>query len=170
MEGQTQTYKLCDLTTAAEEDVVQVLVQWLYTQKLELEALTLADEDISKNFNRNVTLATKLWVLADKLVIRNLQNQAMDYIWTAQETTKYVGTSVLNFVHQHALIGNPLRRIFVMFCAQNVPSTWYMAHATQFPHYMLLELVEHLAKHGKAKVSRTPAGSMESFHVEVRST
>lgn len=80
LEGQTQEYRLEDTT----EEVLRILVQWLYTQELDSPPIWKEDKELSESEKADgkqyhVSLV-RLWILADSLLMSRLQNIVMrDY-------------------------------------------------------------------------------------------
>jgi hypothetical protein len=66
IEGQTQTYRFGDTT----EEVIQLLVQWLYRQSLDILQL---EPSATYDYAEYESLFD-LWILADRLFIPQLQN------------------------------------------------------------------------------------------------
>jgi hypothetical protein len=136
-EGQTQTYELEDTT----EGAVQLLVAWSYTQKLNLNEL-----EEETNWLANDLCLANLWVLADKLLIRPLQNAAMNELGALCARHKMLPTPALNYVFNNTQEGSPLRRFFVYKCAQALKPSCYTRFPEHFPKEMLLELAVYLTK------------------------
>ena len=76
-EGRTQKYKLED----TNPDKFRVFVQWLYNQTLTYiyceEDVKIYSEDHSTGCEKETISRIELWVLAEKLLIPQLQNKAM---------------------------------------------------------------------------------------------
>jgi len=165
MEGQTQTYKLED----AKGEVVELLVQWLYTQTfdIELDLEPKADhEAIKKEFLPALNTAIELWVLADKLILRKLQNQITSWIILTRKANRLIPTTCLHEVYRSTGPGSPLRHLFVSHCARKLKTDFFLnlfVHK-QIPHEMLVDLVAYFSANFVAK---TEAEDDKSFHVEV---
>lgn len=101
-EGQTQTYELEDTT----EGAVQLLVEGIYTQKLDLNVkLDLNDLEISRIEVRIMCLVN-LWVLADKLLIRPLQNSAMVELQALCASHRWTPAIPVNCVYDNTQEGS----------------------------------------------------------------
>lgn len=99
IEGPTQTYKFQDTSDGA----VRLLLQWLYTQKLDILQLgdgttTLADVQPELKTKEDMSLA-ELWVLAEKLLIPRLQNMVVEEIHNLSKHWKHVTTLCLDCVY-----------------------------------------------------------------------
>ncbi|KAH8767174.1 hypothetical protein F5882DRAFT_413414 [Hyaloscypha sp. PMI_1271] len=97
-----------------EEDnyeAVRLLIHWFYTQVLDTqqpdERLTGKPKD-----NEDLTLI-QLWILADKLLIPELQNLVIDRIDDIREVTEVIPTDCLHSVYSNTSAGSPLSRWFV---------------------------------------------------------
>jgi len=130
-EGQTQTYQLEDTSVEA----VQLLVQWLYQQKLDL---AWVPDKITWQ-ERCLTLV-ELWVLADKLLIPRLQNEALREIHKMAESEKKTPTRFSKYVYKNTAPGSQLRRYFVDRCAWTLNCKWIATHPRQFPNEFWVEL------------------------------
>lgn len=111
IEGQTQSYRM-------EEDnheAVHLLIHWFYTQVLDTqqpkERLTGKPKD-----NEDLALI-QLWILADKLLIPELQNLVTGRIDSIRRITQAIPTGCLQSVYKDTSAGSPLRRWFVHQCA-----------------------------------------------------
>jgi hypothetical protein len=82
----------------------------------------------------------KLWILADKLLIPELQNLVIDRIDDIREVTEAIPTDCLHSVYSNTSAGSPLRRWFVHQCATQLEPDWFIEHPEDFPHEMLIDL------------------------------
>jgi hypothetical protein len=148
---------------------MQLLVQWLYTQKVEFDLLppvAVSDttyEDYKRKFTLNLRLAVRLWVLADMLIIPQLQNDMSDYIYTAHGQG-LIATHCLTIVYENTLAGSRLRRLFVMICARYLGDENYRNFPESYPAEMFPELVQQYAKYRHVVITQTTE-SKETFHV-----
>ena len=138
-EGQAQTYHLEDTSKGA----VQLLVQWIYMQKLDLNQFPQ-----ETRLGLKVHYVAQLWVLADKLLIPRLQNAAAQEIATQRFNSGKIPTWSLNYVYENTGRGSPLRRLFIRLCApalcdRQLPD-FYTRHPDKFTKEMLLELADFL--------------------------
>lgn len=139
-EGQTQTYRLED----ANDGSVQLLVQWLYAKRLDLSLLPLHTTK-----HQRLEFLVQLWVLSDKLLISQLQTEAIRELFAESERQKSVPTATLNCVYNNTRLGSPLRRLFLQRYARETGpqmSEWYLAPPEQFPKEMMLELATYYSK------------------------
>jgi len=160
IEGQTQTYKLDDV----EPKVVQVLLHWLYTQKLDIE---VAREQDSQNFlhlEEPFILAVSLWALADKLLLPGLQNEVVDWIDRVCREEEYAPTHCLKHVYNCTGAGSLLRKLFISQTAHYMPSNWYTTQAKDFPQEFLIDLAEYFSTEFAAKHT---IEAMKTFYNQV---
>lgn len=138
-EGQAQTYHLEDTSKGA----IQLLVQWIYMQKLDLNHFPQETK-----LGQKVHCVAEVWVLADKLLIPRLQNAAALEIATQTFKSGKIPTWSLNYVYKNTGQGSPLRSLFIRLCApalcdRQLPG-FYTRNADKFPKEMLLELADFL--------------------------
>lgn len=95
IEAQTSTYRL----TNTNDDTVHMLVYWIYTQKLypEEEMPANAKHETSQGFQ--VVNLTKLWILADQLLIPRLQNQVARTLEAGFARTRIVSLTSLRLAY-----------------------------------------------------------------------
>ncbi|TVY15073.1 hypothetical protein LARI1_G006125, partial [Lachnellula arida] len=149
IEGQTQTYALEDVT----EPVARLLVNWLYTQQLDLCRYEAGHaekkvEDLS---------LCQLWVLAgksnlaltmrnlgtrNKLLLPGLQNLIVHTIQEINRATNVTCTGSVKYVYQNTCEESPLRKLFVHQCACYGGNTWFRKYPERFPKDFLLDLAE----------------------------
>jgi hypothetical protein len=144
IEGQTQTYRLEEFS----EGVVRLLVQWLYTQNLDIGQLHLQHEnkEITEQSapeaeDENLLLA-QLWVLADQLFIPKLQNLVINIFHEfMNDQQKKMPVNCYSYVYNNTSKESKLRLYLLHCCACYLSSGWYTKHADCFPKEMLLDLV-----------------------------
>jgi hypothetical protein len=111
----------------------------------------------------------QLWVLADKLLIPELQNLVIDKIDEIREVTETVPTSVLNYVYEKTSAGSPLRHWFFHQCTTQLEPEWFTEHPEHFPQEMLIELAAFWSRNmsEKTKVKLMDEVNITDFEVEV---
>ncbi|KAF8865994.1 hypothetical protein BDZ45DRAFT_735942 [Acephala macrosclerotiorum] len=135
VEGQTQTYTLDDVSPRA----FRILVRWLYTQALDVSIEQYeeaedddddgpADIDTASEHEEEVTDDERLeintlkmgldlihlWVMADRLLIRPLQNSAIDILeklWSDPPVAEW--SVVLSYIYENTTPSSPLRHLLV---------------------------------------------------------
>ncbi|TVY88126.1 hypothetical protein LAWI1_G006725 [Lachnellula willkommii] len=125
IEGQTQNYVLEDVT----EPVARLLVNWLYTQQLDIWRYKSghaekAAEDLS----------------IYKLLLPGLQNLIVHTIQEINRATKYTSIGCINYVYENTCEESPLRKLFVHQCACYVGWIWFRETPQHFPKEFLLDL------------------------------
>ncbi|TVY49272.1 hypothetical protein LCER1_G008549, partial [Lachnellula cervina] len=136
VEGQTQTYKLDDVS----EGVFKLLVQWLYSQKL-----TVQDLDQKKDFtaiywqDRNLAA---LYVLADRLAMPSLQNLVLEKIEHLSDKSSTIPTHSFYYVYNNTSKDSPLRKFFVAMSGKYANEAFYdpVDDVQYYPHQFLLDL------------------------------
>lgn len=149
IEGQTQTYRLEDTTTRA----FKLLVQWLYSQKVQIRQL---DNDCvydSMIFTPETLALVELWVLADRISIAKLQNHALGLIYQLPRRHNRISTYPLGYIYTHTSSGSLLRKYIVSIFAVGFPSTWFTACSNEFPKEMLVDMVIYHAEQRRGLVS-----------------
>jgi len=141
LEGQTQTYRLDDITPT----VFLLFVQWLYSQEFKIISLGNPGnhwDDAPPAFETQHSEFVQLWILADRFLIPRLQNQVMREIERAfklQVTTAWI---------PHAYAGtspdSPLRYLAVDISLYEISSSWVKKHPEHFPVEILLDLAERV--------------------------
>jgi hypothetical protein len=107
----------------------------------------------------------KLWILADKLLIPQLQNMALDVLDKGGLKTGIMARECLAYVCASTSRESGLRRWFIHRCAFQLDSTEFLKHPKRFPPEMLLEIVTTLSEWSKGK-SR-PKMKLQEYKVEV---
>ncbi|TVY73304.1 hypothetical protein LSUE1_G005518 [Lachnellula suecica] len=141
LEGQTKVYTLDEPI----EDTGRLFTHWIYTQQLSIIGF---EHWNSKNTDMALV---QLWVLADKLLIPQLQNQAIRELHRAQMGPLDVGDpripfSTINYLYENTPRGSPLRKYIINMCALYVDEQYYLTNSSEFPKEMLLELVVAFAE------------------------
>ncbi|KAE8446886.1 hypothetical protein EG329_011517 [Mollisiaceae sp. DMI_Dod_QoI] len=165
VEAQTQTYIISDY----EEDVVRDLVEWFYSQQVSGLCSILPFKIERFEHSAKITLnLTKLWILADNLLIPGLQNYTIRQLKGVCNYYNYGPLQCFTFVYEHTGSSSPLRRWFLQRCARDMPSNSYSKFADGFPKEMLLELVEFFSKDGATgRYGIPPDEDMSAFEVSV---
>lgn len=168
VEGQTQTYTLDDIGPRA----FRLLVQWLYTQKLgvsiemyeeagddedPVELSETADlEELDENLEPSNPYATlkmscdlvQLWMVADRLLIRPLQNAAigiLERLWIQKGHRVKDFAILFSYIYEHTTATSPLRHLLVDLIVYK----WRMNEVIEeypdlLPKDLLLEVVSIL--------------------------
>lgn len=123
-EGETQTYKLADVTVP----VFWLFVKWLYTQNLE-ELKTPKDHD---------NALIRLWILAEKFFIPRLQKNVIDALEQFRKPTKTLTSNEFVYVYENTSVDSPLRKLLVHQCVWNLAHTAFKNSSSQFPQEMLI--------------------------------
>lgn len=168
VEGQTQTYRLEDISTNA----FRLFVQWLYSQKMDLH---VGIDSVPDNSVQPVAGAGKngsngpgsgsdgndgnkedkeearraqdldlaqLWVVGDRLFIPSLQNAvilAWYKLWHSNDG-RSCSTSWINYAYEHTCVGSHLRNLAVDELAYPVNPDEIKKHAEELPREMLIDL------------------------------
>lgn len=152
LEGQTQTYQLQD----THPETFRLFVQWLYKQTFKHLAIDNPTSNIhdipdgldderdfdngeppSAEIDSLYLKLAELYILAERLIIRRLQNYIMksllamsDESWsTAWMATAYEGTTAQS----------PLRQFALDMLLYHVPQEWKRSHANDLPRDLLVD-------------------------------
>jgi hypothetical protein len=129
-ESRTQTMVLEDI----EEQVFALFVNWIYTQEV-------VHED---GQSPGAKLLIKLWVLAQKLLVPELQNQMIEAIEKRRKADNIIHTGMLEYVYKQTIIGSPLRRLLVDQYAYGTKGGHLLSKSGQFSKECLIDIVEVL--------------------------
>ena len=121
-------------------NTVQLLLQWIYTQKVDIRKISEQPEGEVKSQS-----LVFLWVLAEKLQIPRLQNAVIRELQALRDRGEPVPTLSLKYVYENFPPANPLPRLLLHQCAGGL-SEWYTHSPEQFPKDMLLELTVYLSE------------------------
>ena len=126
VEGQTQEYRVDE----EDEEVVRLLVHWLYTQQLDVHRATEEAQIDKPEVARKEDLClVKLWVLADKILIPQLQNMTLDVLDERRVKSKAVMDSkCLAYICANTSKDSGLRRWVVHRCAFRLESSSFLKH------------------------------------------
>lgn len=162
VESQTQEYRVDE----DGEEGIRPLVHWVYTQKLDLLQFqeTFNDFDGDAATKEDMCLVN-LWVLADKLLIPQLQNMTLGALVKICGKAQGLATHCLEYVCANTSKDSGLRRWFVHRCAFRIESNSFLEHPEEYPHQLLLEIVATLSEWSKGKTR--PKIQTEDYKVEV---
>jgi hypothetical protein len=136
VEGRLRKYRL----RGTSSNTAQLLVQWIYTQKVDVRRITEQPAGEVKSQS-----LVSLWVLAEKLQIPRLQNAVIRELQALRDRGEPVPTLSLKYMYENFPRANPLRRLLLRQCAGGL-STWYTDCPEQFSKEMLLELTVYLSQ------------------------
>ncbi|RDL36902.1 uncharacterized protein BP5553_06254 [Venustampulla echinocandica] len=157
IEGETQEYRLTNTTVGT----VELLFQWLYSQDLNLTQLEEQKAEIPESGS-----LVLLWLLADKLLIRRLQNLVIRQI---DETIQQFGLLPLHVLHtvwQNTAEGCALRRYLIDAINCRMAHVDFKASAESFPKDMLVELVVAFKKRlPNGATSNWTGNNLSSYYV-----
>ncbi|KAN0122683.1 hypothetical protein V8E51_001009 [Hyaloscypha variabilis] len=130
VEGQTQEYRVDE----EDEEVIRPLVHWLYTQQLMFtEPQKRPRLTWMKSRERELCLV-KLWVLADKILIPQLQNMTLDVLDERRVKSKAVMDSkCLAYICANTSKDSGLRRWVVHRYAFRLESSSFLKHPERYP-------------------------------------
>ncbi|TVY24083.1 hypothetical protein LHYA1_G006973 [Lachnellula hyalina] len=129
IEGQTQTYVLEEAT----EPVARLLVDWLYTQQLDI---CRYEKTHPKKAEEGLSLC-RLWLL-----LPGLQNLIVRTIEEIHQETEDASTSCIRYVYENTCEGSPLRKFLLHQCACYVCHTVFRRKQHQFPKEFFVDLAE----------------------------
>jgi hypothetical protein len=164
IERQTQEYRLD--VAGIDDDVVHLLVSWIYTRDIDL-----AYVEVEGSFQEDRTFAVhsvclvKLWVLADKLLMPRFQNFIMARIDQLCSEEEAIAISMLRYVYNYTAIGSPLRKNITRRCAAATLSSRFCKEYEHFPPGFLIDLTLLLKSKMPEDIRATLIPSMSIFDV-----
>ncbi|CZR51147.1 uncharacterized protein PAC_01022 [Phialocephala subalpina] len=126
IEGQKQEYRFDE---DFDEDVIRILSQWFYTQKIDLG--NIREPDLGppiSTIDLRIDCLIKLWVLADRLLIPKLQNVAIESLKVISNEASVLPADL------NTAKGSPLRIWFIYQFAFEYDVGNYLEQAQRFPH------------------------------------
>ncbi|KAF8851470.1 hypothetical protein BDZ45DRAFT_730888 [Acephala macrosclerotiorum] len=140
VEGQIQTYRLLD----ASPGTVDLLIQWLYFQKLKLEQLQPSTKpSVPNKIEEDLNLAG-LWVLADKFRIPSLQNLVVTSMVRIGTRYRKAPSETFSYIYKNTAAGSALRDLAVHQCARMTPRALIRRTPDLFPKQMRADLAYYL--------------------------
>jgi hypothetical protein len=139
VEGETQTYTLQDTT----KEAVRALLHWFYTLKLD----NIYEEEITRDppkakVKSETTVLVELWVLADRLLVRRLQNEIIERLEELRKLRNEVPTSTFDLVYKKTSEGSPLRKLMLHYSASYLINGCFQKRPDYISKSMLIDLVE----------------------------
>ncbi len=142
-QGQTKDYRVDE----EDEQVIRLLAHWLYTQQLDVHRATEEAQIDNPEVARKEDLClVKLWVLADKILIPQLQNMTLDVLDERVKSKFAIDSKFLAYICVNTSKDSGLRRWFVHRCAFRLESSEFLKHPERYPKDMLLEVVTILSE------------------------
>jgi hypothetical protein len=124
VEGQSQTYILLHAT----KGTAQFLLQWLYTQRLDILQLRTKKYDIEESDS-----LVRLWILGDYLLIPQLQNCVIDSLLAVIHQFKFTPIHSLRYIYEHTSTDSKLRLLFLHRCCFLMVSSEFKVFSQEFP-------------------------------------
>lgn len=122
------------------EGAFKLLVQWLYSEELQLCGLrdNLVDHDEDDSYRTESQDLVKLWCLADKLCIPHLQNLLIEKIYEISEKWQELLTTAIDCLCGMTEKDSALRKFFVEMFALDVDANAFLK--TRFPAEFLSQV------------------------------
>lgn len=139
--SKTQTYDLGEV----EENTVALLVAWIYSQKIVTPEAAVNETFKAFQFN-----LVRLWVLADQLMIPQLQDVSIALLEESRASVERIPTTMLQYAYQNTTPQCKLREWFLYACARYFPSQKYSRTPENFPTEFLLALAAYFKKESDA--------------------
>jgi hypothetical protein len=135
-----------------------IFANWLYTQTIEDEDAKVPSAD----------QLIQLWVLADRLLVPTLQNQALLVLDKQRQENHRLPSSSYNFAYENTKDNSPLRLYITECCV-------YRQHPIQnpknYPHQMLVDIINAMRKTYPGRHVWKPSEiDLESYMVDVPDT
>ncbi|KAL2072757.1 hypothetical protein VTL71DRAFT_12100 [Oculimacula yallundae] len=131
IEGRTQTYRFPEVNGP----VIQKLVQWFYSQDINIQSL---EEEVYQNLETRALI--QLWILADKLLLRSLQNLILRKLDLMRARFGMLPTLTYRYAYENTSKGS-LLRLFLVHRAAGMSRSYIDSHPQRFPREMLVEMV-----------------------------
>ena len=136
-----------------DPEVFGIFVNWLYTQKL---VNSLGDDP-------TVSILLKLWILGNRFLAQNLQNQTLDRL-DKLRFRKGLPSSSFCYVYKNTAVGSPLRRYLVDL--RSIDSMGLSVDKRDYPPQMLVDIVNAMRRNLKRTVwKRFTKTQMEKYHL-----
>ncbi|KAF8851449.1 hypothetical protein BDZ45DRAFT_695901 [Acephala macrosclerotiorum] len=145
-EGLSQTYTFRTTTVRA----VRFLVEWIYSQQLELVQVNKKPNEflLKAQVREEDSSLAELWVLADELMMPQLQNQVVSYMeQIAHVMDKPPAACVFKYIYSEKTgVDSPPRKAVVLLSVAYSEEYPYLLHAAEFPHAMLIDILQRMAE------------------------
>ncbi|KAH7363913.1 hypothetical protein BKA65DRAFT_390126, partial [Rhexocercosporidium sp. MPI-PUGE-AT-0058] len=145
VEGQTQTYRLEDVSASA----FRLFSQWIYTRKLELLQMSSKVKDITDStpdpyLQQDMDLAM-LWILADKFAMPRLQNGVILCMNHVSNSLQRLPQKTFHYIYENTTPGSPLRKMTIYQCATETAASFF-EDTYDFPIQLLADVTQFLIK------------------------
>lgn len=161
-EGQTQIYRI-DAEFA--DNTMRILSLWLYTQEIDVmnfddpelkKKVSLVDDASLGSFSRRCMSLLQLWVLADRLLIRKLQNAVLDKLEDLLEGSSYLPQiAACDFVYENTAVDCPLRQWLVFQWSNNPTREAFASSVPIFPQEMVDDMMLYFFKMRQQRLNYT---------------
>lgn len=120
------------------EAAFALFLQWIHTQSLNIESreYTRAISDVTEEGQAYF----RLWVLAGKLMMPELQNRAIDLIQQMHLVHCTIWIHEIQYIYKNTSQGSPLRRVMVDQIPWGLGAEHIRAHAGSFTQESLLDI------------------------------
>lgn len=104
------------------EDAITVLINWLYTQTINIPA-NPADDHLDPLFSPHHSMCSDgclsdVWLLAEELAIPRLQNEALRHIVKRHQYSKKVDTNWARYLYRTTTTESILHRLIIHLCVR----------------------------------------------------
>ncbi|KAL2068338.1 hypothetical protein VTL71DRAFT_16436 [Oculimacula yallundae] len=146
IEGQTQTYRLQDISP----DAFRMLVNWFYTQNLVIHKHSDApDEDfaeVERLVSEQDMNLIQIWLIADRLLIPRLQNIIANDISSTWSIFRFTNSVPwMAYAYEHTNPDSPLRHLVVDCCIYKIKDVVSAEHQDEMPRELLLDIFRQVA-------------------------
>ncbi|KAH9215323.1 hypothetical protein DL95DRAFT_247029, partial [Leptodontidium sp. 2 PMI_412] len=104
IEGKTGVYNLEDVNP----ETFRLFAEYLYSGKTTLLHHNCVDQDLT---------LVQLWVLADRFLVRTLQNQVVIHMERIRQSCGEMRPGCWDYVYDNTTLGSPLRALVAEQCA-----------------------------------------------------
>jgi ADP-dependent phosphofructokinase/glucokinase len=142
-----------------EGEIFGIFANWLYTQTIEDENAKVPSAD----------QLIQLWILADRLLVPTLQNQAL-LVLDKQRQGGAPGSRPssrnYNYAYEYTKDNSPLRLYIIEYCVLDKQNRIH--NTASYPHQMLVDIINATRKRYPVRQCWKPTqAELESYMVDV---
>jgi hypothetical protein len=131
-----------------DAEIFDRLVLWIHTKTVGFEPINGVEmeprsKETQVSFDKEVLRLMKLWVLGDKLLMAQLQNEvvaAITRMWKLGQC-HLKSTSWIPYIWNHTIMGSPIRRFVRAHVIRWVEKAHCLQHYRDFPPELLMDVL-----------------------------
>lgn len=138
---------------------VQFLVHWLYNSNFDIEP----EDSIHQGSTRSASIwkfrwLVKLWILADALLIRCLQNSIITELDRLRQVADCGGTSTYSYIYENTSKDSLLRLYILHIAVCHMGKSTVAKYPDRFLHEMLVDMAMIFLAEAEPKKMRKTVG------------